>query len=64
MDMLANGPVPVKMIEERARARGLSIDQLKRAKQKMGLGAFKEQAKDGRWFWALPQHMGGLKEAG
>jgi DNA polymerase len=57
MDMLSNGPAPARTIEERAQARGLSRDQLKRAKQKMGIEAFKEKAEDGRWFWALPQHM-------
>jgi len=57
MDMLANGRVPVKTIEERAGARGLSKDQLDRAKGKMGIVAFKEKKKDGAWFWALPQHI-------
>jgi hypothetical protein len=57
MNVLANGPVPVKLIEERAEACGLSKDQLKYAKEKMGVGAFKERTEDGRWFWALPQHM-------
>src|SRR5262249_34859771 len=57
MDMLANGPIPIKLIEERAAARGLSKDQLDRAKGKMGIVAFKEKKKDGGWFWALPQHM-------
>ena len=56
LDVLANGPVPVKIIEERAAARGFSKDQLKRAKQKMCVVAFKEGLVDGRWIWALPQH--------
>jgi DNA polymerase len=57
-DMLTNGPVPVKTIEERAEARGFSKDQLDRAKKKMGVVAFREGGvgKEGRWFWALPQH--------
>ena len=56
-DMLANGPVSVKLIEERATERGLSKEQLKHAKQKLGIVAFKEHGKlDGQWFWALPQH--------
>ena len=45
MDILANGPVPVKTIEERAAARGFSKDQLKRAKQKMCVEAFKRREK-------------------
>jgi hypothetical protein len=56
MDMLANGPVPATLIEELAAMRGLSIDQLKRAKPKMGVGSFRK-AMDKGWFWALPQHM-------
>jgi DNA polymerase bacteriophage-type len=56
-DILANGPVLVKLIDERATEHGLSKDQLKRAKQKLDLAAFKEQGKlDGPWFWALPHH--------
>jgi hypothetical protein len=56
LDVLANGPVPVKTIEERAAARGCSKDQLDRAKRKMCVVTFKEGKLDGRWFWALPQH--------
>jgi hypothetical protein len=56
LDILAHAPVPVKTIEERAAVRGFSKDQQKRAKQKMGVVAFKEGMVDGRWFWALPQH--------
>ena len=56
LDVLANGPVPVKIIEERAAARGFRKRQLKRAKQKMCVVAFKEGLVDGRWIWALPQH--------
>jgi hypothetical protein len=57
LDVLANGPVPVKIIEERAAARGFSKDQLKRAKQKMCVGTFKEGGKlDGGWLWALAEH--------
>ena len=56
-DILASGPVLVKLIEERATEHGLSKDQLKRAKQKLDVAAFKEHGKlDGPWFWALPQH--------
>jgi putative DNA primase/helicase len=55
--ILANGPVAVKLIEERAGAHGFSKDQLKRAKQKFEIVAFREKGKfDGGWFWALPQH--------
>jgi DNA polymerase len=57
MNLLANGPTPVKIVEERGAACGYSIDQLKRAKRKMGVVRFKETGKiDGQWFWALPEH--------
>lgn len=56
-DVLTNGPVPAIVVEERGAAHGFSTDQLKRAKRRMGIVAFKEKGKlDGRWFWALPQH--------
>jgi hypothetical protein len=55
MDMLANGPVPKTVIDERAEVRGFSEDQLKRAKAKTGIVAFKEEFQ-GPSFWCLPQH--------
>jgi DNA polymerase len=57
LDILAGGPVLKSVIEERGSVRGFSIDQLDRAKKKMGVVAFKENGQlSGRWFWALPQH--------
>jgi hypothetical protein len=57
LDILANGPVPIKLLEERAAVRGFSKDQLDRAKKKLRVAAFKaKDVKDGRWFWALPQY--------
>ena len=58
MDMLAQGPTPISIIEERGGAHGYSTDQLKRAKQKLSARTFKEGGKtDGRWFWALPEDI-------
>jgi DNA polymerase len=57
LDLLSKGPAPQSHIEERAAAHGFSIDQLRRAKAKMAIVAFKEQAWQGRWMWALPQHV-------
>jgi DNA polymerase bacteriophage-type len=58
LDMLANGPVPKKTIEERAGAHEFSGEQLKYAKKKMGAVAFKEKGKfEGGWLWALPQDV-------
>jgi DNA polymerase bacteriophage-type len=57
LDMLANSPVPIKTIEDRADAHGFSKEQLRYARQKMGVVVFKEKGKfEGGWFWALPQH--------
>jgi putative DNA primase/helicase len=57
LDILTNGPMPAKLIEERAAARKFSKDQLDRGKKKVGIVAFKETGKfDGQWLWALPQH--------
>ena len=54
---LINGPVPAKLIEERATALNFSQDQLDRAKKKIGIVTFKERGKlKGSWFWALAQH--------
>jgi putative DNA primase/helicase len=55
LDILANGPVPKKIIEERAAARGFSDNQLRTAKQKLGIVVFKAGMAGG-WMWALPQH--------
>jgi hypothetical protein len=56
LNVLANGPVPRKIIEERAAACGFSKDQLDRAKRKIGGVAFKEATANGQWCWCLPQH--------
>jgi hypothetical protein len=56
-DILANGPVPVAIIEEHGAVRGFSKDQLFRARQKMGAVRFKEKGTlEGGWFWALAEH--------
>ena len=57
IDLLANGPVPATIVEERGAVRGFTMDQLKRTKKQMGIVALKEKGKiGGRWFWALPKH--------
>jgi hypothetical protein len=49
--------VSVKIIEERATARGFSKDQLDRAKRRMYVATFKQPGKiDGGWFWSLAEH--------
>jgi hypothetical protein len=57
-DMLANGPVAKKVIQERAAQRGFTDDQLRRARVKADIRTFKETGKkDGKWFWTTAQHM-------
>jgi hypothetical protein len=55
LDMLAHAPVPKKVIEERAQARGFSPDQLRRARESMGVVTFKDGFQ-GASVWCLPQH--------
>jgi DNA polymerase len=57
MNLLANGPMAKTTIEDKATERGFSIDQLKRAKHRMEIVAFKQTGTmEGQWFWALAQH--------
>jgi hypothetical protein len=57
MNLLASGPVEMKSIEDKAAERGFTIEQLRRAKRKMGIVAFKQAGTmEGHWFWALAQH--------
>jgi DNA polymerase len=55
-DVLTNGPARVEVVYERGAVRGFSVDQLKRAKRKMGVVAYKD-GWQGIWLWALPQHV-------
>ena len=56
-DVLANGPAPTTLVQERGAAHGFSRKQLYCARQRMKIIAFKEAGKPhGRWFWILPQH--------
>jgi AAA domain-containing protein len=56
-DFLAGGPQLQTAVVERGTERGFSLDQLKRAKNKMGVVSFREGfGESGNWLWALPQH--------
>jgi hypothetical protein len=57
VDVLVNGPVPTTVVQERAAAHGLTKKQLRYAREKMRIIAFKEIGRRyGRWFWCLPPH--------
>jgi Bifunctional DNA primase/polymerase, N-terminal/AAA domain len=54
-DMLAKGPVLKTEIEEAAEANSISEKTLRRAKEKLGVVAYKDRSKaDGKWYWQLP----------
>jgi DNA polymerase len=59
LDILAGGPVLQKTVAERGAERGLSYDQLWRAKRGIGAVAFKQRGEglDSGWLWALPQDV-------
>ena len=54
-DVLASAPVHSKIVLRRGEVHGFSEDQLRRAKDKMGVVAYKDGVMGG-WMWALPQH--------
>lgn len=56
-DILANGPMPINIIDELGATRGFSARQLRRAKERTGIVAFKKKGKiDGPWLWTTTQH--------
>ena len=53
-DVLANGPVPATLVEERGAAHGFTRKQLRYAREQMNIIAIKEVGKThGRWLWRL-----------
>ena len=54
-DFLAGGPQPRTTVIERGIERGFTADQLRRAKEKVGIASFKKEF-TGIWYWALPEH--------
>jgi hypothetical protein len=52
-ELLAGGSVAVNGIYADAKGNGYSVDQMKRAKRRIGAVAFKEGMK-GAWYWRLP----------
>jgi AAA domain-containing protein len=66
-DMIANGPVLLKIIKERGAVHGFKLGQLKRARQDIGAKAFKRKGEnlDSPWMWAMPEHVpdGSIEES-
>jgi archaellum biogenesis ATPase FlaH len=50
-DILADGPVEAKTVEEMAGEAGIALRTLKRAKAKLGVASVK---RNGIWYWELP----------
>ena len=53
-DVLANGPAPATLVQERGRERGFSKIQIRYAMRQMKIISFKGPGKGGGWFWVLP----------
>jgi hypothetical protein len=61
LDVLANGPVPATIVEERGAAHGFTKIQIRYARRQMNIISFKETGKHGgRWFWVLPHDNRGI----
>jgi hypothetical protein len=52
-DLLSDGPVCQADVEKQARANGVSLSTLKRAKKGMNVKS-RKNGKTGEWMWALP----------
>jgi hypothetical protein len=59
-DILAAGPAPATLIEERGAAHGFSKIQIRYARRQMKIISFKGPGKGGRWFWVLPHDNRGI----
>jgi len=53
IDLLKDGPVPEKQVQEQARVVGITESTLKRAKRALQVESEKDG--DGPWFWTLPR---------
>jgi len=55
-DVLANGPLPSKDVENEGREAGIEPRTLKRAKQRLGVVSERQGGigEKGRWYWRLP----------
>jgi hypothetical protein len=54
LDILTDGAAPANLVYARGVAYGFSRKQIRHAREKLNIAAFKEEGqKYGRWFWAL-----------
>jgi hypothetical protein len=61
-DVLANGPVPATLVEERGAAHGFTKIQIRYARRQMNIFSLKGPGKGGGWFWVLPHDNRGIPE--
>ena len=52
--LLADGPVPQKVIEESFREKGISLSTIKIVKKKLGIQSVRLAGREG-WCWLMPQ---------
>lgn len=52
--LLADGPVASKAVFEAAKANGIAVVTLRRAKKRMGVAAKHDDSFEGAWKWCLP----------
>jgi hypothetical protein len=60
LDILAGGPVPATLVEERGAAHGFTKIQIRYARRQMKIISFKGPGKYGGWFWVLPHDNRGI----
>jgi putative DNA primase/helicase len=53
LDILKDGPMPMKEIKSTSKDEGISWATLRRTKEKMNIKSFKEGGVGGKWFWKL-----------
>jgi hypothetical protein len=59
-DILANGPVPATLVEERGATHGFTKIQIRYARRQLNIISFKGPGKDSGWFWVLPHDNRGI----
>jgi hypothetical protein len=59
-DILANGPAPATLVEERGRRRGFTKRQITYARERLKIIALKGPGVGGSWYWVLPHDNRGI----
>jgi hypothetical protein len=59
-DILAGGPAPATLVEERGAAHGFTKIQIRYARRQLKIISVKGAGKNGGWFWVLPHDNRGI----